>query len=51
MTLGAVVALAHLLAHLSAFGGPPSGPADLVAGNPLAAAVFIGGAVAAGRRQ
>jgi len=51
MAVGVVVGLTHLLAHLDAFGGQPSGLVDLVAGYPAAAVVFLAGAVAAGQRQ
>ncbi|MDT3442871.1 hypothetical protein [Pseudofrankia sp. BMG5.37] len=51
MAVGAVVALAHPLARWEVFGGQPSGLVDLVAGYPIAAALFFAGAVAAGQRQ
>lgn len=49
MVLGAVIAAVHVLAHMEVFGGPPPGVVDLVAGYPAAMAVFIAGAIMAGR--
>jgi hypothetical protein len=51
MAVGVVIAVVHLLAHMEAFGGQPSGFVDLVAGYPIAALIFFAGAVAAGQRQ
>lgn len=49
MTLGAIVAVAHLLGHLRAFGDEPSGWQDLAVGYPAAGLLFLGGAIAAGQ--
>lgn len=49
MLLGALIALTHLLAHLEAFGGEPSGFTDLVAGYPMGGAVALAGALLAGQ--
>jgi len=49
MALGAIVAIAHLLGHLGAFGGQPSGWQDLAVGYPTGGFLFLGGAIAAGQ--
>lgn len=50
MGSGAVIALVHWLGHVGAFGGQPSNLADLLAGYPAAALVFVAGAILAGQR-
>jgi len=49
MVLGAIVLIAHLLGHLGAFGGQPSGWMDLAVGYPTGGFLFLGGAIAAGQ--
>ena len=49
MAVGLAIAVIHWLAHLGAFGGPPSGVADLLVGYPTGGLLFLAGAVAAGR--
>ena len=49
MALGAAVAVVHWLAHIGTFGGQPSGVVDLVAGYPVAAVIFLVGAIFAGQ--
>ena len=49
MALGVLVAVVHLLGHLGAFGGQPSGWQDIAVGYPSAALVFVVGAIAAGQ--
>ncbi len=51
MVLAVLLALEHVGAHLGAFGGQPSLVIDLIAGWPLAALVFIIGAMFAGQRR
>lgn len=51
MGAGGVIAVVHWLAHVGTFGGQPSSLADLLAGYPAAAVVFVLGAILAGQRQ
>jgi hypothetical protein len=51
MVAAALLALEHVGAHLGAFGGQPSIVVDLVAGWPLAALLFIIGAIFTGQRR
>lgn len=49
MVVAGVIATVHLLAHLGALGGPPTGWQDLLVGYPAAGLIFLGGAYLAGR--
>jgi hypothetical protein len=49
MVVGGVMAVVHWLSHLGAFGGQPPGVVDLVAGYPMAALLFLAGAITAGQ--
>lgn len=49
MALGVIVAVVHLLGHLGAFGGQPSGWQDIAVGYPSAALIFLAGGIAAGQ--
>jgi hypothetical protein len=49
MVVGGVMAVVHWLAHLGTFGGQPPGIVDLVAGYPMAAVLFLAGAITAGQ--
>ena len=48
MAVGLVVAAVHMFQHLAS---SPSGMVDLVAGYPMAGAIFLVGAVLAGRAE
>lgn len=49
MGLGVLVAIQHLLIHLGAFGGQPSGWQDIFIGYPTAVILVLVGAMAAGQ--
>jgi hypothetical protein len=49
MVVGGLMAVIHWVSHLGAFGGQPPGIVDLVAGYPMAALLFLAGAITAGQ--
>jgi hypothetical protein len=49
MVVGGLMAVTHWVSHLGAFGGQPPGIVDLVAGYPMAALLFLAGAITAGQ--
>jgi hypothetical protein len=49
MVVGGLVGIIHWLGHLGTFGAQPPGIVDLVAGYPMAALLFLSGAITAGQ--
>lgn len=49
MVVAVVMVAVHMLTHFGAFGAQPSGWQDLLVGYPMAAMLFLGGAILAGR--
>jgi hypothetical protein len=49
MVAAVLMAVMHWLSHLGTFGGQPPGIVDLVAGYPMAALLFLAGAITAGQ--
>lgn len=49
MVVGGLMAVTHWFSHLGAFGGQPPGIVDLIAGYPMAALLFLTGAITAGQ--